>query len=142
MKFSGNISFIDIMILSKFQVDYITLTNFRNLLNIGKFREICNFRKILVYKKCRQSAKNDFFLDFFLQILFIYIDRHQKSLMILKTGLFAPPPYSQVTHPSRERGGYKFVQPRGSFLHEGATPSTSDPYCVLTVPPQCEAEVG
>ena len=64
MKFSGNISFIDIMILSKFQVDCISLTNFRNLLYIGKFREIFNFRKILVYKKCRQSPKNDFFLIF------------------------------------------------------------------------------
>ena len=43
MKFSGNVSFIDTMILSKFHVDCITLTNFRIFLNIGKFRDICNF---------------------------------------------------------------------------------------------------
>ena len=48
MKFSGNVSFINIMILSKFQVDCI-LTNFGNFLNIGKSREMRHFHEILVH---------------------------------------------------------------------------------------------
>ena len=44
MKFSGNVSFINIMILSKFQVDCITLTNFGNFLNIGKFAISAKFQ--------------------------------------------------------------------------------------------------
>ena len=38
MKFSGKISLINIMILSKFQVDCITLSNFGNFPNIGKYQ--------------------------------------------------------------------------------------------------------
>ena len=37
MKFTGNISFINSMILSKFQVDCITLADFRIFIYIGKF---------------------------------------------------------------------------------------------------------
>ena len=75
MKFSGNVSFIDITILSKFQVDCITLTNFGNFLNIGKSGEKGNFRKILVIQKCQQTAKNDFFS----KILFELFFRHKMA---------------------------------------------------------------
>ena len=44
MKFSGNHSFINIMTLSKFQVDCITLTYFGNFLYIGKFLMFAQFR--------------------------------------------------------------------------------------------------
>ena len=47
------------MILSKFQVDSTSLTNFGYFLNIGKNQDLSNFRRILVYKKCLQTAKND-----------------------------------------------------------------------------------
>ena len=43
MKFSGNVSFINIMILSKFQVDWTILTDFGIFLNIGKFEIFVKF---------------------------------------------------------------------------------------------------
>ena len=63
MKFSGNVSFINIMILSKFQVDCITLSNFGNFLNIGKY-EI--FVKSWFTKNAGKPPKMTFFPKFFL----------------------------------------------------------------------------
>ena len=63
MKFSGNVSFINIMILSKFQVDCITLTNFGSFLNIGK-QEI--FGKSWYTKNAGKPPKMTFFPKFFL----------------------------------------------------------------------------
>ena len=72
MKFSGNIYFIDIMIMSKFEVDYITLTNFRNVHIIEN--------DIFWCAKMPEIRQKMFF---FLQILFdLYIDIISKKSLI------------------------------------------------------------
>ena len=68
MKFSGNVSFINIMILSKFQVNCITLTNFGNFLNIGKFAISAKFQ--CTKNGCNSPKMHK--IEFFLQILLCY----------------------------------------------------------------------
>ena len=63
MKFAGNISFINSMILSKFQVDCITPTDFRFFTYIGKF-DISGW--ISAHEKCR----NFFSFQYFWKISF------------------------------------------------------------------------
>ena len=75
MKFSGKISLINIMILSKFQVDCITLSNFGNFLNIGKYEIFAKSYTKIVYKKCGQTTKNDSFS----KILFELFFRHKMA---------------------------------------------------------------
>ena len=74
MKFSGNLSFINIMTLSKFQVGSITQTNFGNFLYIGTFVIFAPFQ---FTKNGCKPPKMDFF-EKFLRILFLYIKWHQK----------------------------------------------------------------
>ena len=64
MKFSGNASFIDTMILSKFQVDCITPTDIENFLN--KIGEKCVFAKFRLTEKGVKSFEMGFF-ELFLQ---------------------------------------------------------------------------
>ena len=68
MKFSGNVSFIDTMILSKFHFDCITPTDFGNFLNIGKY---AFFAKFWLTEKGATFFEIDIF-EFFLRIIVSY----------------------------------------------------------------------
>ena len=43
MKFAGNVSFINVIVLSKFQSDWVTVADFRNFTYIGKFEIFIEF---------------------------------------------------------------------------------------------------
>ena len=73
MKFSGNASFIDTMILSKFQVDCITPTDFGNFLNIGKS---AFFAKFWLTEKGATFFEINIF-EFFYWIIVSYTKGHQ-----------------------------------------------------------------
>ena len=90
MKFSGNVSFADIMILSQSEIDCKPLTNLKNFHNIGR-----RFVTFTIFWSAK-NAGNFLFLneiENFLQILLIYIftyRQHKKSLSLINFSMKRP----------------------------------------------------